>query len=113
MQRMRKRRRRKAAKTAPIMIPIIAAVESFFDFLWAGEGFCDGDGEGVNGLQGGNGPPQRSKFPAKEEVGNLANDFGIEPLSLLLETLKFVKLTAEILGSEPENPLFCKKIPLK
>lgn len=107
------RRRRKAAKTAPITIPIIAAVESFLDFLLDGGGICDGDGEGVNGLQGGNGPPQRSKFPAKEEAGNFAKEFGIEPLSLLLETLKLVKLRAEIFGSEPENPLFCKKIPLK
>lgn len=111
MQRRRMRRRRKAATTAPIMIPIVAAVESFFDFPPVTSGFCDGVGEVV--VQEGSGPPQRSRFPAKEEAGNFVKEFGIEPLSLLLETLKLVKFKAEILGIEPEKPLFCKKIPLK
>lgn len=108
------RRRRIAAKTPPMMIPIMAAVNRFFGFptVTAG-GFCGGGAGEVDGLQEGSGPPQRFRFPAKEEVGNFTNGFGIEPLSLLLETLKFVKLTAEILGIEPENPLFCKKIPVK
>lgn len=73
----------------------------------------DGVGAGKKGLHGGNGPPQRSKFLVNEEAGNFVRVLGIEPLSLLFETLKPSKLSEnEMLGKVPENPLFSRKSPV-
>ncbi|KAI4376639.1 hypothetical protein MLD38_014380 [Melastoma candidum] len=63
------------ASTLPMTIPMIAAVDSFFLDLEtaAGAGVGsegDGAGEGKKGVQGGSGPPQRARFPAKAEPGN-------------------------------------------
>lgn len=89
---------------------MIAAFESFFfeDFpIGLMEGFA-GAGDGVIEPQGVNGLPQRWTFPAKDDSGNLSRAFGIDPLRLLLETLKFCKLEMLMLGRSPENPLLCK-----
>ncbi|KAL0559436.1 hypothetical protein IC582_004046 [Cucumis melo] len=110
-----------ATKAAPTTIPTMAAIESLLDFFSTGNcgGFTadvgDGAGEGKNGLHDGNGPPQSAKFPAKDEAGNFERVSGMDPLSLLFDTLNPVKLVAAagILGREPENPLFSKKSPLK
>ncbi len=72
----------------------------------------DGAGEGKNGLHELSGFPHRSKFPANEESGKIDNVCGIEPLSLLLDTLKLAK-GAEMLGSVPEKLLFSKSKPVK
>lgn len=108
------RSRRNKAKADPTAIATMAAVESFLDFLRTGLGGTDGDGagDGKNGLHGGNGPPQRSRFPANEEAGNFDSVFGIEPLSLLLDTLKPAKSTL-MLGNLPENSLFSRKSPVR
>lgn len=64
-------------------MPIIAPVDNFFDLLRDGVcgfgEFGDGVGEGKNGLHGGNGPPHKSTFPAKDVAENFDNDLGIEP----------------------------------
>lgn len=88
---------------APTDIPIIAALESFLDLRAGLAGVSDdgdGSGAGKNGEQGGNGPPQRSRFPLNADEGNLLRVAGIEPLRRLLDTLKSTKGCA-ILGSEP------------
>lgn len=106
------RSKRRKAATEPTAIPIMAAVESFFDFLcsigilgWI-EG--EGAGEGKNGEQDGNGPPQSWRFPAKEDAGNLDSVVGIEPFRRLFETLKSVNPNGLMLGIVPLKPLFCK-----
>ena len=53
----------------------------------------DGAGAGKNGVHGRNGLPQRFRFPANEDEGNLASVLGIEPFSWLLETLKSINPT--------------------
>lgn len=107
---------RKNKSADPSAIAIMAAFESFLDFLTGAEGLIesgDGAGAGKNGLHGANGPPQRSRFPAKEDEGNFARVSGIEPLSLLFETLKSTKSAGLMLGRLPENPLFSNKRPVK
>lgn len=93
---------------------MIAAFDSFFEDFPIGilEGFA-GAGDGVIGTQGVNGLPQRPTFPAKDDSGKFSRAFGIDPLSLLLETLKFCKLEMLILERSPENPLFCKNKPVR
>lgn len=97
-------------------IPIMAAVESFLDFLWGGLGggwnAGEGAGEGKNGLHGGNGPPQRSMLPAKEEAGNFCRVAGIEPLRRLLETLNCTR-GALMLGRVPVKALSSRNRPVK
>lgn len=106
-------------RAPPTTIPTMAAMESFFAFFSRGirGGFRvdvgEGAGEGKNGLHDGNGPPQRAKFPAKDEAENFARVAGMDPLRLLFDTLKLVKLLDGILGKEPENPLFSRKSPVK
>ena len=58
------------------------------------------------------GGPQRSRFPVNEEAGKLAKLSGIEPLSILYETLKLTILFVMV-GRFPENVLCSKKRPLK
>lgn len=116
MQSRRTRSNRNKARADPTAIATMAAVDSFLDFLWPGiTGGVSGDGAGAgkNGLHAVSGLPQRFKFPVNAESGNLDRDAGIEPLSLLLETLKLLRLPAEMLGRLPENPLFSRKSPVK
>lgn len=114
---MRNSNNNNATSADPTAMPIMAPVESFLDFLrelvegMGSDG--DGAGEGKNGLQGGSGPPQSPRFPANEDSGYLDKVLGIEPLRLLLETLKSSKPSALMLGREPENLLFCKKSRVK
>lgn len=99
-------------------MPTMAAVESLLDFLWTGAtggGGNDGDGagDGKNGLHDGNGRPHRSKFPVNADWGNFDRVAGIEPLRLLFETLKSLRLSGLMLGRLPENLLFSKNRPVK
>lgn len=88
-QRMRIRSSTRSSTADPTEIPIMAAFESFLGFfgggIWCGSGIedGDGDGEGKDGLHGGNGPPQRARFPANALAGNFDRDAGIEPLRRL------------------------------
>lgn len=113
---MSKSSKSNAPTAQPTAMATIAAVDSFLDFLWTGGagGFSDGDGagDGKNGLHGGKGPPQRSRFPLKEDAGNFDKVSGIDPLRLLFDTLKSTK-PAEMLGRVPEKPLFSKNSPVK
>ncbi|KAF1887369.1 hypothetical protein Lal_00040971 [Lupinus albus] len=105
-----------APTTHPTTIPIMAPVESFLDFSCTEfDGTLsdsgDGAGAGKKGLHGCNGPPHRSKLPAKEDEGNLARVSGIEPFKRLFETSKLTNLVV-MLGSLPEKVLFSKKRPV-
>lgn len=114
-QRQRNRSSSKKIIDEATAIAIMAAVERFLDFLcliMAGTEEGDGVGDGKNGLHGCNGPPQRSRFPAKDDSLNLVKIEGIEPLSLLFETLKLTKLAGLMLGRLPEKPLFSKNRPV-
>lgn len=109
---MRNNKNNNATIADPTAIATVAPVDSFLDFLRVGVGGLgsngDGAGEGKNGLQGRSGPPQSPRFPVNEDAGNLRNVSGIEPLRLLLETLKSFNPSELMLGREPENLLFCK-----
>ncbi|KAI4380427.1 hypothetical protein MLD38_006620 [Melastoma candidum] len=97
-QRSRTTSSRRKARTHPTMIPIIAAVDSFFLDLVLG---C---GDGVK--QEGRGLPQRARFPAKADDGNLERVSGMDPLRALLETLNEVmEPVTSMLGRAPEKSL--------
>lgn len=118
LRRQSNRTRRSSSKNReqPTAIPTIAAVESFFDFLWTGfpAGLPgDGDGDPKNGEQRVKGPPHRLRFPAKADSGNFDRLRGIEPFRLLFETLKSFSPSESMLGSVPEKLLFSKNKPVR
>lgn len=115
-RRHRNRRTRSRIKNNahPTTIPTIAPVDRPLDFF----SFCgssdagDGDGGTKNGLHGRNGPPQRSRFPENADAGNFDKLSGMEPLSLLFDTLNPTSSDV-MLGRLPEKLLFCRNSPVK
>jgi len=93
----------------------MAPVESFLDLcVLVGVELEEGDGAGAGkkGLQAVNGGPQRSMFPANEELGKVESVSGMEPLRRLKETLKSTSL-AVMLGIFPEKLLCSRKRPVR
>lgn len=114
MQHINSNNRSTSNNAAPtIAIATIAPFDNLFlcDFL-TGVSSDEGPGDGEGGknvlLQGGRGEPQRSRFPAKAETGNPLRDLGIDPFSLLSDTLNCWREML-MLGSVPFNWFPCKR----
>uniref|UniRef100_A0A0A9H1Y1 Uncharacterized protein n=1 Tax=Arundo donax TaxID=35708 RepID=A0A0A9H1Y1_ARUDO len=103
--------------TQPMAMPAMAPPESFF-FLPPpmsaappAPGWDSGDPAGVSAVSPGqrpSGPPQRPVLPKNESLGILRSLVGMDPLSLLYDTLNCSNAGKSSLGISPERSLFSR-----
>lgn len=74
---------------------------SFFLWFFNVDGNDEGEGGSERGEQSGKGDPHNREFPRKDDMGNLVNELGIEPFSLLKLKFSSLSLGRSKSGTEP------------